>query len=116
MFYRRFETLCCERGLTPSQVCQMAGLHRTTHLTWRSGVTPSLRTLSRLALVLGTTVEYLDKGEKSVDGSLYDTYTRELLAVTSELDSNCKDTLLKVARALRINSVRSTMAAHVQQQ
>lgn len=100
MFYERLEKVCHEHGMSVAEACQIAGLHRSTHTVWKTGSTPSKRSVAKLANVLCTTVEYLLDGDAS-DANPEDTvYVNSLLEEVTKMGPEARETLLAVARGL----------------
>lgn len=72
MFYDRFEKLCKESGVTPTQVRTDLNISQSTMASWKSKkIIPKAETLQKLASYFDVDVKYLIMDENSVEGSLY---------------------------------------------
>lgn len=67
--YDRITEKAAEKGMTAYSLCQQAGVTRSRMSDLKSGRVKSLSSevLRRMAIVLGTTVEYLLYGEEGED-------------------------------------------------
>lgn len=61
MFYDRFMRVCEKNGRAPSAVALASGMSKANVTNWKSGASPKLETVTRLAKELGVPViELLD--------------------------------------------------------
>ena len=59
-FYERFEWLCEEKGVTPTQAARDAGIRQSVVSMWKKrGSTPSGKTLNKLAEYFEVSTDYL---------------------------------------------------------
>lgn len=103
MFYERLEKLCETNGLTVAAACQLAGLHRSTHIAWRNGTAPSQQSLCALIPVLHTSVSYLMSGVESEEDKPsedVDPFVFDLLKEVGQMNSPNRTKLLNYARSL----------------
>lgn len=60
VFYERFEWLCEEKGVTPTQAARDVGIRQSVVSMWKKrGSTPSGKTLNKLAEYFGVSTDYL---------------------------------------------------------
>jgi putative transcriptional regulator len=59
MFKKRFEELCAERGLSPSNVCEQLGLSNSAYSKWSNNTKPRSNTLKLAANFFGVSTDYL---------------------------------------------------------
>lgn len=66
MFYDKYEQLCKEKGVKPTNACVEAGLSRGLAAKWKSTKTemPSADALKKLSVYFGKTVEEIMDGQK----------------------------------------------------
>ncbi len=66
-FYLRFQSLCEEKGRSPTSVVTAAGLSSCSVTAWKNGASPKLETIIRLAEQLGVPVAaFLDDSTPAV--------------------------------------------------
>lgn len=59
-FYERFEWLCKEKGVTPTQAARDVGIRQSVVSMWKKrGSTPNGNTLTKIADYFGVTTDYL---------------------------------------------------------
>ena len=67
MFYDLLEKVCKEQGTSPSAVALAAGLSKSNVTNWKSGASPTLATVMRLAKELKVSpAEFLDGNTSEV--------------------------------------------------
>lgn len=64
-FYLRFQSLCDEKGRSPTNVVTAAGLSSCLVTAWKNGASPKLETLMCLAEQLGVPVTAFLDGSTS---------------------------------------------------
>lgn len=79
MFFDEFLYWCNNAGVSPSRAAIESGLHESAPSAWKQkGVTPSLRTLTRLAEYFGITVDELLDHTKSMPANMVEEMQDEL--------------------------------------
>ena len=58
-FWSNFESLCRDRGQSPTAVCKAAGLSNAVPTYWKNGVIPKVDALLAVCDVLGCSADYL---------------------------------------------------------
>ena len=62
--YERFEMLCKDKGVKPSDVSKATGVSTATLTSWKKGIyTPKEEKIRKIAEYFGVTVEYLRTGQ-----------------------------------------------------
>lgn len=59
MDYAALEQICSEKGTTPTAVALKLGLSRGNVASWRKGCDPSINVLTRIAIELNCSADYL---------------------------------------------------------
>ena len=65
MFWKTFDSLCRQKGSSPSAVAQEIGFSNATATKWKKGSTPQGATLQKIADYFGVTTDYLMTGQES---------------------------------------------------
>lgn len=72
MFYDKLKSICDQRGTYPSVVASQVGISSGTVSGWKSGASPRLDAVERIAAQLGITVsELLADREPEIDLQLF---------------------------------------------
>ena len=84
MFWERFNALCLERNTTPTAVVNELGLARGSVTKWKSGSSPSAKTISKIANHLDVTANAL-LGYSSKETDSYTEQEKNLLNLIKAL-------------------------------
>lgn len=62
-FWNRIQTLCLDKGTTPTALCKSLGLSTSMVTRWKNGTIPNQTTMEILADALGVTAHFLMWGD-----------------------------------------------------
>ena len=67
MFWKNYITLCNSIGKSPNGVCSELGFSTAVATKWKNGALPRDTTLKKIADYFNVSVDYLLKGENSIE-------------------------------------------------
>lgn len=106
MFWNKFQTLCKEKGVSPTQAAKELSISPGTVSEWKKGRVPQNSTIKKIAEYFNVSIKYLTNEDETTGkavpvGPPLSAKDKEILEQLSYLTEDDKDDALRYIRFLR---------------